>query len=46
VIDQEPPREKFNSRQCFSCTVIPNETQWVKDIYRLHYGEQLTMQKR
>jgi hypothetical protein len=46
VIEQEPPREKFSSRQCFSCIPIPNETQWVKDSYRVHFGEQLTIQKR
>ncbi|CAF1544531.1 unnamed protein product, partial [Adineta ricciae] len=46
VIDQEPPREKFSSRQCFSCIPVPNETQWVKEGYRAHFGEEFTMQKR
>ncbi|UJR37826.1 hypothetical protein I4U23_030516 [Adineta vaga] len=46
VIDQEPPREKFSSRQCFSCIPVPNETEWVKEAYRAHFGEEFTMQKR
>ncbi|CAF2517080.1 unnamed protein product [Rotaria sp. Silwood2] len=46
IMEQEPPTESFRSRQCFSCISIPNETQWVKDNYRLHFGEQFTMQKR
>ena len=46
VVDDEPAREKFGSRQCFSCVAIPNETHWVKEAYRLHYGEQMLMHKR
>lgn len=46
VVDEEPTREKFSSRQCFSCVSIPNETQWVKEHFYRLYGEQMTMQKR
>ncbi|CAF3570391.1 unnamed protein product [Adineta steineri] len=46
VVEQEPPREKFSSRQCFLCIPVPNETQWVKDAYRHYFGEEFTMHKR
>ncbi|CAF2145921.1 unnamed protein product [Rotaria magnacalcarata] len=46
IVVEEPPREKFGSRQCFTCVPIPNESQWVKDTYQLYFGEEMTMQKR
>ena len=46
MIEEEPAREKFASRQCFSCVPIPNETQWVKENFYRYYGEQMSVQKR